>query len=311
MPANPPTAFDRSGAELLRAARVLSIRSRREATGLFAGNYRSAFRGGGLEFEESRPYLPGDDVRTIDWNATARCGRAFVKRYREERDLTLLLALDVSASMRFGGNGRSKAATAAHAVALLAAASGRAGDRVGFFAFGALVCGEVPVGHGDSHGFRVVREAARAACASGGGTSLSAAIARLSAFTRQRAVAIVFSDFRGGEIEGLRRELTLLARRHDVVAGVISDPLEEALPDVGSIRIADPERPDASFTIDTSRARVRERYREAAAARRSDLLRQLRSAGVDPLWIRTDRSPYYALGHFFQQRAGRREPAIR
>lgn len=311
MPPTPPAAFDRSDEELLRAARVLSIRSRREATGLFAGNYRSAFRGSGLEFEESRPYLPGDDVRTIDWNATARSGRTFVKRYREERDLTLLLALDVSASMRFGGSERSKAATAAHAVALLAAASGRAGDRVGFFAFGAKVENVIPDGRGVAHGFRVVREAVRAASASAGETSLAAAIAHMTAYTRNRTVAIVFSDFRGKEHGGLRGELALLARRHDVVAAVVTDPLEEALPDVGVIRIADPEHTDEAYTIDTRSEGVRERYRDAAAARRRDLERWLRAAGIDPLWLKTDRSPYYSLCHFFQERAGRRGMASR
>ena len=189
-------------ADLVRAARILAIRSRRETTGLFAGGYASAFRGGGIEFEESRPYVPGDDVRSIDWNATARNGEPYVKRFREERDRTVLLALDVSASMRFGSAGRAMAATAAHALALLAAASGRAGDRVGFFAFGAKVRVEVPVGRGVSHGFRVVREALRAASTSGGETSLAAAIARISAYTRHRCVAIVFSDFRGREQEG-------------------------------------------------------------------------------------------------------------
>lgn len=307
----PPAAFDGSSAELIRAARVLSIRSRREATGLFAGNYRSAFRGNGLEFEESRPYFPGDDVRTIDWNATARSGRTFVKRYREERDLTLHLALDVSASMRFGGSGRSKAATAAHAVSLLAAASARAGDRVGFIAFGTQIRSEIPAGRGVSHGFRIVREAVRAAAESRGETNLGVAIANLAANSRHRAVAILFSDFRG-EAGGTRREeLASLARRHDVVAAIVSDPLEEELPSVGAIRIADPERPDRTYTIDTSREHVQRLYREAAADRRRDLLRRLRGADVDPLWIRTDRSPYHALGRFFHERAGRREAALR
>ena len=116
MPAD--ARIELSGEELLRAARFLAVRSRREATGLFAGNYRSAFRGGGLEFEESRPYVAGDDVRSIDWNATARNDELFVKRFQEERDQTLLFALDVSASMQFGSAGRSKAATAAHALAM-------------------------------------------------------------------------------------------------------------------------------------------------------------------------------------------------
>ena len=121
-----PERVEVSGEELLRAARILAVRSRRESTGLFTGNYLSAFRGGGLEFEESRPYVPGDDVRTIDWNATARNDELFVKRFREERDQTLLFALDVSASMRFGTAGRAKASTAAHALSLMAAAAGPA-----------------------------------------------------------------------------------------------------------------------------------------------------------------------------------------
>ncbi len=137
--------------DLSRAARLLVVRSRREATGLFAGNYVSAFRGGGLEFDESRPYVPGDDVRSIDWNATARNGEPYVKRFREERDRTLLLALDVSASMRFGSAGRAMAATAAHAAALLAVAAGRAGDRVGLVAFDASVRTALPPARGDAH----------------------------------------------------------------------------------------------------------------------------------------------------------------
>ena len=128
-----------SSAALARAARLLVVRSRREATGLFAGNYVSAFRGGGLEFEESRPYAPGDDVRSIDWNATARHGETFVKQFREERDQTLHFALDVSGSMRFSSAGPSKAVTAAHALALLASAASRAGDRIGLVAFDARV----------------------------------------------------------------------------------------------------------------------------------------------------------------------------
>ena len=115
--------FIPSGAELERAARLLEVRSRREASSAFSGGYRSAFRGGGIEFEESRPYLPGDDVRALDWNATARSGVPYVKRFREERDQTVLLAVDVSASMSFGSAGRAKAALAAHAAALIAAAA--------------------------------------------------------------------------------------------------------------------------------------------------------------------------------------------
>ena len=123
--------FDLSTSDLARAARLLVLRSRREASGLFAGNYASAFRGGGLEFEESRPYASGDDVSSLDWSATARTGELYVKRFREERNQTLLLALDTSGSMAFGSTDRTKAETAAHALALVTAAASRAGDRTG------------------------------------------------------------------------------------------------------------------------------------------------------------------------------------
>ena len=148
-----------SSGDLARAARILAVRSRREVTGLFAGSYASAFRGGGIEFEESRPYVAGDDVRYLDWNAFARTGELFVKRFREERDEMVLLAIDVSASMRFGTTGRNKAATAAHAAALIAAAAGRTGDRLGFLTFDDAVRTEIRPSRGPAHTWRVIEAA--------------------------------------------------------------------------------------------------------------------------------------------------------
>jgi uncharacterized protein (DUF58 family) len=295
-----------SGAELLRAARILAVRSRRESTGLFAGNYLSAFRGGGLEFEESRPYVPGDDVRAIDWNATARSGEVTVKTFREERDQTLLFALDVSASMRFASGGRTKAATAAHALALLASAAGRAGDATGLVAFDEAVRAEVPLARGPAHSWRVIRAAVEAAAAAGGRTRLAAGLGGLARRSRRRSVRFVLSDFRELEAPGAGAALAAAARAHDVVAAVIADPLDEALPDAGSLRLVDPERPGRPWLLGAGSRRARERYREAAAHWRRQLERELRRCGADLLWLRTDQSPLVALGRFFEERAARR-----
>jgi uncharacterized protein (DUF58 family) len=294
--------------ELLRAARLLVVRSRRQATGLFAGNYASAFRGGGLEFDESRPYVPGDDVRSIDWNATARHGETYVKQFREERDQTLVFALDASASMRGGSAGASLAGVAAQALALLSAAAGRAGDSVGLVAFDAVPRAQVPAARGVAHGARVVHTALACAAAADGTTDLAAGLRAVRALARSRhAVIVLLSDFRddaGGSAAG--EELARLARRHDVVAGVLVDALELALPRAGRICIADPEAPDQTFVLDTGSRRQRATYLAACAERRARLLAWLRRAGADPVWLRGDRSPLHPLGRFFRERAARR-----
>lgn len=297
---------DVSTEDLSRAARLLVVRSRREATGVFAGNYASAFRGGGLEFDESRPYVAGDDVRTIDWNATARHGETFVKRFREERDQMLLFALDVSASMRFTSAGTSKAAAAAHAVALLTAAAGRAGDRVGLAAFDEKVRVMIPAARGVAHGWRIVHTAVACAGTPGGGTQLASGLRALRGRGRRRGVLFLFSDFRDEAPGALLDELSDLGRRHDPVAAVLVDPRELSLPRVGPVRLADPERPGESFVLDTRSPRARRRYLAACAERRRRLAASLRRAGAELLWLRTDRSPLHPLGTFFNERAGRR-----
>ena len=307
---------DVSSADLSRATRLLLVRSRREATGLFAGNYTSAFRGGGLEFEESRPYVPGDDIRSIDWNATARSAEPFVKQFREERNQTLLFLLDVSASMGFGSAGPTKAATGAHAIALMAAAAGRAGDRVGLIVFDRVVRRQVPIGRGGAHSLRVIRAALESDGSTRGTTRLGAGLRAVSAATRRRAVVVVISDFRDPELFPASRdravgtELGELARRHDVVAAVVVDPREETLPDVGPIRVVDPERPGRALLLDSGSRRVREGYRAASSAWRSRIEGDLRRSGADTLWIRTDRDPLFALGRFFRDRAARRSGRI-
>jgi uncharacterized protein (DUF58 family) len=297
--------------DLGRAARLLVVRSRREARGLFAGNYVSAFRGGGLEFDESRPYVPGDDVRTIDWNATARHGETFVKRFREERDQSLFFALDVSASMRFGSAETSKAATAAHGLALLAAAAGHAGDRVGLVAFDDELRALLPLARGVAHGWRTVATALACAAHAAGGTRLLAGLRPLRSQLRRRGVVMLFSDFReAGAPAGVSdawADLAELARRHDLVAAIPLDPRELSLPRVGPVRIADPEQPGRSFVLDTGSRRARARYLAACSERRRRLATSLRRVGAEPVWLRTDRNPLHALGRFFNERAGRRQ----
>jgi uncharacterized protein (DUF58 family) len=301
--------------ELERAARILAVRSRREVSSAFAGGYRSAFRGGGIEFEESRPYVPGDDVRHLDWNALARTGSPYVKRFREERDQTLLLVLDVSRSMAFGSTGRSKAALAAHAAALLAGAATRAGDRVGLASFSEALREELAPERGERRLFPLLARLAQVASSPDGVGDLPAALAGAGALLSRHAVVVVLSDFRDDSLlEGpaatrVRLELRRLARRHDVVAAVVEDPRDLELPAAGSLRVADAERGGRALWLRTDPA-TREHYRAAAGARRRLLERKLRTAGADLLWLRTDRDPLRALAHFFERRPARvRRPA--
>ncbi|HTY17087.1 MAG TPA: DUF58 domain-containing protein [Myxococcota bacterium] len=286
-------------AEITRAARVLWVRSRREATGWLVGGFESAFRGGGIEFEESRPYAPGDDVRSIDWNALARTGAPWVKRFREERAQLVLLALDVSASMGFGTTGRSKLAVAARAAALLAAAAGRAGDLVGLVAFADGVRGSLPPARGDAHTWRVVRSAAAWSERAGGATSLAPVSEWLRAHARRRAIVVLLSDFRGFD-----PDVSDLAGRHDVVSIVVEDPRELALLAAGRVRLRDPEG-RGRWLLGTGR-RARERYAAAAATRRHVLARRLRRAGGDVLWLPTHADPLRVLARFFAARTARR-----
>jgi uncharacterized protein (DUF58 family) len=318
------TDFAPAPAELARAVRRLDVRSRREAGGAFAGGYRSAFRGGGLEFEESRPYAAGDDVRAIDWNAYARSGALFVKRWREERDQTLWLVVDVSASMGFGSAGPSgsaapsKAALAARSAALLAAAARAAGDRVGLLAFDERVVHEVAPGRGEAHGLTVLRALVESGRAGTGRTALAPVLGVLRERSVRRAIVFLLSDLRdplllgaGAEARRTRALLSAVARRHDVVAGWIHDPLEASLPAAGTLRLADPEAPSRTFLLRSGSRRVRERYARAARAEAQLLARRLAREGIDRVRLSTGADPLLALGRFFAMRAERRVLARR
>ena len=219
--------------DLLRRVRAIELRARRVVDGLFLGEYHAVFRGRGIEFDELRPYVPGDDVRAIDWKSTARMGQPLVRRYREDRQLTVLFAIDVSASLRAGATERSRAELAAELCAVFALAAIRANDRAGLLLFASAPELYLRPAGGAVHVLRLVRETLSARPATRG-TDLGAALEYLTGVQRRRATLFVVSDFL---TEGYERALRAAARRFDVIAVRIREPLDEALPAAGVVRL--------------------------------------------------------------------------
>lgn len=283
--------------ELLRQVRRLQLRSRRAVVNLLGGEYHSAFKGTGLAFADVRPYQPGDDVRAIDWNVTARTGQPFLKRFTEERELTVLFAVDCSASLDFGSRRLTKRAAVAELAALLAFAALHNNDRVGLLHFTDRVEQFVPPRKGTRHAQRLLRDILFFR-PERRGTDLRLALDSLRHLRRKRAVVFLFSDFRG---TGFARALRLAGRRHDLVAVRVRDPFEDELPNVGLVEALDAETGDQRL-IDTSDAAVRSGY-AADAKRRADELRRLaRAADVDLIDVSTDGGHLDALVAFFRRR---------
>jgi uncharacterized protein (DUF58 family) len=296
----PPTTL----AELLRQVRRIELRTRGLVASRFSGEYHSIFKGQGLEFVEVRPYLPGDDVRAIDWNVSARTGEPHVKKYVEERELTVLLAVDLSGSQRFGTRGRFKSEMVAEVVATLAMSAIRNNDRVGLLAFTDRVEAFVPPAKGRRHVLRIVRDllAFRPA---GRGTELARAVRHAIRVLRSRSILFLISDFHApGAEEALERALAGAAARHDVVPVVLSDPAERDLPDVGVLRLLDPET-GAAVTVDTGSVVARARFSAMAEAERLNLRRVFRRLGVDEIELRTDAPVAAAVLSFFRRRERR------
>ncbi|MGQ0552666.1 MAG: DUF58 domain-containing protein [Planctomycetota bacterium] len=265
-----------STAEVLRAVRRVQLRTRRAVTDMVAGGYRSIFRGSGMEFEEVREYVPGDDVRAIDWNVTARTGRPYIKKFVEEREQTVFLALDISASTRLGSGARSVRQAAAELAAILAFSAVGGGDRAGLLLFSDRVELELPPRSGSRQAFRITREALYRE-AQGRGTGLGLACGHLARVLKRRAYIFLLSDFLA---EGYEKELGLLAARHDVVALRLLDARHHTLPDVGLLRWLDPESGER-LLVDSGSARVRAALAERAAAREAALAEVLVRHGVD------------------------------
>jgi uncharacterized protein (DUF58 family) len=270
--------------EILKQVRLIDIRTRRLATEALAGQLHSMFRGRGMDFEEVREYVPGDEVRTIDWNVTAREGHLFVKKYREERELTIMLAVDVSASGDFGSRGRTKREVEAEIASVLALSAVRNNDKVGLVLFSDQIESFVPPRKGRQHVLRIVREVL--SCQpKRRGTDVAHALDFINAVTRRRAMVFVLSDFQSSgdpaeALRTLRRSLRMLRRRHDLVALHVRDPRERDLGEVGLLTIEDAETGEM-VEIDTGSARVRERFAARARAQDERLDRALRAESVD------------------------------
>ena len=286
--------------EVTREVRRLEITTRHLVRDIMAGEYSSAFRGRGVEFAEVREYQPGDDVRTIDWNVTARLGSAYVKRYLEERELTVLFVADQSASARFGTVRRTKGDLTTEVCAVLALAAARNNDRVGAVFATDRVEQYVAPRKGRRQALRVISDLL-AFEPHGAGTDLGAALAYLEPMVRRRAVVFLLSDFLGS---GYEASLGRLARRHDLIAIQVVDPRERELPDVGLVTLWDAER-GAWRVVDTSDHGLRDRFRSRAAAFDTRLERTLFESGADLLRLETGASYAEPLLAFFRRRESR------
>jgi uncharacterized protein (DUF58 family) len=253
-----------------------------------------------MEFAEVRLYQPGDDVRTIDWNVTARTGTPYVKRYAEERELTVMLLVDASASTWFGSVRQLKSALAAELGALFAFSAITNNDKVGLVIFTDRIELALPPRKGTRHVLRVIRELLSIRPV-GRGTDLPAALEHLRHVTRRRAVVFCVSDFLD---PGWRQALAIAARRHDLIAVVLEDPREAELPDVGLVELEEAETGER-YVVDTGDARVRAAFAERAAAARAERDRTLRAADVDAVVVRTDRPYTEPLLRFFRMRERR------
>ncbi len=287
--------------DILKKVRQIEIRTNREVTDVLGGQYHSVFKGRGMEFEEVREYLPGDEVRSIDWNVTARFGHPFIKKFKEERELTVMLVVDVSASGQFGSGQQSKHELAAELAAVLAFSAIRNNDKVGVILFTDQIEKYIAPQKGRRHVLRVVREILAFQPASRG-TNIGAALDYLNHVQRRRAVAFVLSDFQD---TGFDKQLRLASRRHDLIAFGLSDPREEELPAVGLVELRDAETGQRAL-VDTFDAEVRALFTRQARARQAQWQEICRTAGVDHVEIRTGTDYLPSLVKFFRSRGQRR-----
>ena len=286
--------------EVLRQVKLIELRTRRLVNSLFAGEYRSIFKGHGMEFAEVREYMPGDEVRSIDWNVTARMGKPFVKRYIEERELTVMLVVDLSGSSQFGTVSRFKAEMATELAAVLTMSAVRNNDRVGVLLFTDRIEHVVPPGKGRRHALRIIRDVLVHE-PKGKGTDVGGALEYLSRLLSHRAIVFVISDLLDA---GMERPLKYLSQRHDVVVAPLEDPSEWVLPDIGVARFIDPETGQV-VSVDTSDKRVREGFRKAADAERSARRQLLRRLAIDEVPVNTKDGYLEPLLKFFRARGVR------
>ncbi len=287
-------------AEILNKIRALEIKTKGLVQTVFAGDYHSVFKGRGMNFEDVREYQPGDEIRAIDWNVTARLGTAFVKKFTEERELTVVLVVDVSASGNFGSATQSKRELAAEVACLLAFSAIRNNDKVGLLLFSDRVELFIPPKKGRSHTLRIIREILFFEPA-GRGTAPALALDYLNKVVTRRAVVFFVSDFQSSDFS---RELSVSGRRHDFIAVHVQDQREEILPNVGIITLEDAETGE-QIEINTADRTTRARFSALAETRRAELNRMLRRNSIDAIPLRTGEDYLPALRAFFKQRERR------
>lgn len=288
--------------DLLKKIRRIEIRTSHLVTDILAGRYHSAFKGRGIEFEEVRPYLVGDDVRTIDWNVSARTGEPHIKKFREERELTVILAVDISPSQGFGSQGQLKRELVAELAATLAFAAIRNSDKVGLLLFTDRVERFVPPRKGVRHVLRIIRELLTVE-PKGEGTDLAGALDELNRVIKRRSVVFALSDFQDSDDEW-KRSMKRASLRHDLIPVVISDDREEELANVGIIELEDAET-RRRILVDTSRRRVRSRFAEYAREQREGRTKSFLKMRLDPIEVRTGESFVEELTRYFQRRERR------
>jgi uncharacterized protein (DUF58 family) len=305
--------------ELMKKVRELEIAMRRSVSEVFSGEYSSAFRGRGMEFSEVREYQPGDDVRNIDWNVTARQGMPYIKRYVEERELTVVLAVDLSASERFGSVSRMKSEAAAELCGVVALAATKNNDKVGLVIFTDKVDMYVPPAKGRTHVLRILRELLEFTPTERSGTDISGAMEHLGRVLKRRSIIFLVSDFLVSEATwhrplraavggtGLETQLRLMSRRHDVIAARLIDERERMMPASGAglVEIEDAET-GQRFVVDTGSRGARRQFGALMERRRKALRDRLRRAGVDEIEV-TPSEPYvHTLVELFRRREKRR-----
>jgi uncharacterized protein (DUF58 family) len=286
--------------DLIKKVRKIEIVTRRRVNQQLAGAYHSVFKGRGMDFDEVRTYTPGDDPRTIDWNVSARMNELYVKRFKEERELTVMLLVDASASLGFGTVGQRKRNVAAELAAILAISAITNNDRVGLVIFTDKVELFVPPKRGRKHVLRVIVEILNYQ-GRGHGTVIREPLEFVSKVTRRRAVVFLISDFHD---TGFERALNVAARRHDLVPIVLSDPMERQIPNLGVAYLQDPESGELRV-VDTSSRRVRAFFRDRAEREAAVRERAFRRLKMDFVNVRTDQSYMEPLIRFFELRARR------
>lgn len=287
-------------AEILKKVRKIEIHTTKLVNDLFGGEYQSVFKGQGIEFADVREYIPGDDIRSIDWNVTARSDKAFIKKYIEERELTVIFAVDMSGSQQFGSNYKLKSEIAAEITALLSFSAVKNHDKTGLLIFSDNVEKFVPVKKGKTHVLRVVREILGYQ-AQKKGTRIQSACEFLSRILTRTAVIFLISDFID---ENYEKGLRVLSQRHDVIAIQLTDPLERRLPSAGLVEFFDNES-GKTILLDSSSKRVRLAFEQAEFDRLNQVDFLFKRLGIDKIAISADESYVEPLIRFFKRREGR------